>query len=329
MDGGWSMERGALEDFLTAVLRSRVDQQVRGDTRALLGLLALGVRQRLLGTGSNVRAHYDIGEDLYDTFLDPTRGYSCGYERSPDDDIGQLQENKYERICQKLRLSSGETLFDVGCGYGGLVMHAAQRHGVKARGITNSRSHCDIGMRRVRALGLTDRVRIDFGDLREARGTYDKVVSVGVLEHQGLHEHDAFFDVLARLLSRRGEALGLLHTLGAVVESAPDPFVQKYVFPGSRHNALSRIARHLEKRRLAILDVENMIRHYAVTALRWLERFRAARHTLDPARYDARFCRMWEYYLALATAGARGSDGALWQVLFTPNYRRDLPMHRV
>ena len=328
MAGGWRVTEGSLEGLLTLFAASRLDERVRLDARTALTLGALRARQLLKGTRANAQAHYDVGEDLYDTFLDETRGYTCGYQRSPDDTIEQLQENKYERLCQKLRLREGETLYDVGCGYGGLLIHAAQHYGVRARGITNSDAHGVFAQRRVKALGLDGRVSVEIGDYRQARGVYDKVVSVGVLEHQGPHERGAFFDTVRRLLGDDG--FGLVHTIGCVTASnTHDPFIQKYIFPGSTQNPLSVIVRHLERRRLAVLDVENVARHYAPTSRRWLERFRARRHQLDPARYDATFLRMWEYYLALCVAGSSATDGAVWQVLFTRNYRRALPLHRV
>lgn len=328
MRGGWRVAEGTLEGFLTVLAESRLDERLRLDARTVLTMGALRARQLLRGTRANSQAHYDVGEDLYDAFLDETRGYTCGYQRTPDDTSEQLQENKYERLCQKLRLRAGETLFDVGCGYGGLLVHAAKHHGVRAAGITNSDAHGAFAQRRIRAEGLAGRVRVDIGDLREARGVYDKVVSVGVLEHQGRHEHGAFFDTVSRLLSDDG--FGLVHTIGCVTaDNTHDPFIQKYIFPGSTQNPLSVIVRHLERRRLAVLDVENVARHYAPTSQRWLDRFRERRHTLDPKRYDAAFLRMWEYYLALCVAGASATDGAVWQVLFTRNYRRPLPLHRV
>ncbi len=328
MDDGWDMTSGTLEGLLTALARARVDVAVRGNPKALARAAALRLEQLVRGTRANVQAHYDVGDDLYEAFLDPTRGYTCGYQRSPDDTSQQLQENKYDRVCQKLRLAPGERLFDLGCGYGSLLIHAAQRYGITGRGITNSRDHAAFAMKRIRALGLEDRVRVDLGDFRTAEGRYDKVVSCGVLEHLYPREHGDFFGTYQRLLHGRG--WGLVHTIGCVTPTNDhDPFIQKYIFPGSTQNPLSVIARRLERAGMAITDVENVGRHYAPTSRAWLAAYRAAQPTLDPKRYDRRFQRMWEYYLALCVAGASASDGAVWQVLFTPDYRRDLPLHRV
>lgn len=328
MDLGWEMAEGSLEGMLTAFLRARLDLEITGSPRTMARMAALRAQQLIRGTGENVRAHYDIGDELWDTFLDPTRGYTCGYELTPEDTSQQLQEQKYERVLRKLRIEPGMTLFDIGCGYGSLMIHAAQHFGVTARGITNSRDHAAFAQRRIRSLGLQDRVSVELGDFRESRGSFDRVVSCGMMEHLQPREHRDFFEVYRRLLRPRG--YGLMHTLGCVTHTNDhDPFIQKYIFPGSTQNPLSVIAAAVERASLSILDAENIGRHYLPTSRAWLASYRANRHTLDPARYDARFQRMWEYYLALCVAGAALSDGAVWQVLFTSDYRRDLPRHRV
>lgn len=328
MEDGWRVTDGSLEQLLTILAASRLDEKVKLEPRVLARLAVLRARQLLAGARKNIHAHYDIGDDLYDTFLDSTRGYTCGYQKSPSDTIEQLQENKYDRVCQKLGLREGDTLFDVGCGYGGLMIHAAKTYGVRARGITNSNAHGEFAMRRVRELGLEGRVSIEIGDFRKAKGRYDKVCSIGLFEHLYPHEHRAFFDTFDGLLKPDG--YGLLHTVGCVTaKNEHDPFIQKYIFPGSTQNPISRITSFFERKRLAVLDVENIARHYAPTLQHWLNRFRERRHTLDSRRYDASFHRMWEYYLALGVAGASASDGAIWQVLVTKEYRRPLRMIRV
>lgn len=328
MDGGWRVEQGSLEEFLTLLAKSRIDEKVRLDTGTALKMFWLRLRHRVTGNRSNVQSHYDIEDTFWDSFLGPSRGYSCGYQLTEHDSNEELQRNKYDRICQKLRLKEGETLFDLGCGYGGFLIHAASHYGVKGRGLTNSEVHAEFARKRTRELGLENRVTVECGDFREAQGHYDKVASIGMFEHLFEREQQSFFDTVRRLLKPDGWAL--LHTIGCVTATNEhDPFIQKYIFPGSTQNPISVIAAHLERNRFAITDIENIARHYAPTARSWLEAFRMNEGKLDPKRYDARFRRMWEYYLALCVAGASASDSALWHVLFTPNYRRPLPMHRV
>lgn len=328
MDGGWELTRGSLEDFLSALLACRLRDAVHRSPLVVQCLALLRLGHKLLGTQTNVRSHYDIGDDLYACFLDETRGYSCGYQRDPADDNRTLQENKYDRICKKLHLRPGNTLVDLGCGYGGLLIHAAQHFGARCTGVTNSIDHGKFALARAAQLGISDRVSISTGDFRTAQGTYDRVVSVGMFEHLQVKEHRSYFDTFRRLMGPG--AYGLLHTLGCVTPTnTSDPFIQKYIFPGSTQNPLSRLVTHFERRALAVLDVENVSRHYHPTVVRWLEAFRANRHTLDPVRYDARFQRMWELYLAGCVAATIHSDGAVWQLVVTNDYRRPLPLHRV
>jgi cyclopropane-fatty-acyl-phospholipid synthase len=154
------------------------------------------------------------------------------------------------------------------------------------------------------------------------------VVSVGMMEHVPRREYRKYFSNIARMLTPTG--YGLVHTIGCNgAVNRHDPFIQKYIFPGSNQPRLSEITEHLEKARLAIVDVENMVRHYAITGRRWLEAFRANAHKLDPKKYDEPFRRMWEYYLACGIAGMTATDTALYQVLFTKDYAADLALHRV
>jgi cyclopropane-fatty-acyl-phospholipid synthase len=317
---------GSLEEFLILLLRSRLDKKISNDPLAALKILCIRLLDTLRGKQSNIKRHYDIGDDLFESFLDSTLAYSCGYARQPSEDVETLQVNKFERICRKLRLQPGERLLDIGCGYGGLLIHAAKHHGVTGLGITISRHHCDRGNRNIAKAGLADRVQIQFEDHMKLSGSFDKMVSVGMMEHVPRREYRPFFKNIARVLTAQG--FGLIHTIGCnSFRNEHDPFIQKYIFPGSNQPRLSEITENLEKNRLAILDVENMVRHYAVTGRRWLERFRAA--TLNAGKYDGTFRRMWEYYLACGIAAMTASDTALYQILFTKDYTAELPLQRV
>lgn len=317
---------GSLEGFLLVLLRSGLDKKIARDPRAALKILGIRLLDTLRGKRSNIKRHYDIGDDLFESFLDSTLTYSCGYAVQATDDVEALQFNKFERICRKLRLRSGERLLDIGCGYGGLLIHAARHYGITGVGTTISRNHCDRGNANIAQAGLADRVRIRFEDHTALSGAYDKIVSVGMLEHVPRREYRTFFRNIARALAPKG--FGLIHAIGCnSFRNEHDPFIQKYIFPASNQPRLSEMAESLENNRLAIVDVENMVRHYAVTGRRWLERFRAAR--LDPARYDDTFRRMWEYYLACGVAAMSAGDSALYQVLFTKDYAAELSLQRV
>ena len=331
MDGDYEVANDGLPDLLTILVRARLERKLRGDWRLALRAGGIGIANRVAGPWRNVARHFDVGDDLFESFLDPTLTYTCGYARDAADDLATLQRQKLERICAKLRLRAGDRLLDVGCGYAGLLIHAVREHGVVATGIVNSRQHYEGARSRVAACGLEGRIRIRLADHRSLASLderFDKVVSVGVLEHLPRSEHARYFANVRSVLAPGG--MGLAHFIGCgVAVNHHDPFIQRYVFPGSCQLKLSEVADHLERNELAILDVENMVRHYGVTCERWLERFRAARARLDPARYDRRFQRMFEYYLSLCIAAARASDGALYQVLYGNDFAADHPFARV
>ena len=329
MRGDFVMSSGSLEDFLTLLLRSRLDEKIGRTPRLAVRAVAIRLQNALRGRHDAVRHHYDIGTDLFEAFLDPTMTYTCGYARSPDESVETLQLNKLDRVCQKLQLEPGERVLDLGCGFGGLLVFAAERYGTSGVGVTLSRDQYEWANAEIGRRGLSDRVQVLRMDYRAATGTYDKVVSVGLLEHLSPSEYGTFFRKVAASL--KPSSLGLVHAIGTSHpgRSRHDAFIQKYVFPNSHQVRLPALLTAMEKSGFALLDVENIVRHYAVTALRWLERFRAQGHSLDPSRYDETFNRMWEYWLAAGVAAARASDGALYQVLFHNDRAAPIPFVRV
>jgi cyclopropane-fatty-acyl-phospholipid synthase len=328
MEGGWAMERGTLDRFVSTLAVADVDQLIRRDPRLVARIAGMRIRHALINSTKKVKPHYNVGADVYELFLDETMGYSCGYQRSPDDSLRTLQENKYDRVCQKLQLRAGERLLDIGCGWGGLIIHAAQNYGVRAHGISPAVNQVEKARARAKALGLESLVTAEVADFRDVAGTYDKISSVGMFEHLYPHEHAAYFSRINMLLGPDG--IGLLHFMGCTTDkNDPDPFVQTYIYPGSTHPQLSLALKGLERNKLAVLDVENIARHYHPTAQYWNDRFHAAKHRLDPAQYDARFIRMFEYLMAVYMAGCTALVSGVFQVLYTKNFRKNLPWHRV
>lgn len=328
MDRDFEIQDGTLQDFLTILLKNKLDKKVKKDIPLALKIFGIQLTNLWRGEQQNVQLHYDIGDDLFEIFLDPTLTYSCGYACSPEDSLEQLQLNKLERICQKLKLQAGDHLLDIGCGFGGLLLYAAKNYGVRGIGITTSKRHCQRGNDNIAKAGLKDQIQIQFKDHRSIDGCFDKVVSVGMMEHLPRKEYGRYVRNIARVLSPQG--MGLIHAIGCnTSKNKHDPFVQKYIFPGSGQPKLSEISMQLERNHLATLDVENIVRHYGYTTRRWLQNFQANKKALDSTHYDDRFMQMWEYYLCCGIAASFVSESAVYQVLFSKDSTAPIPLQRV
>jgi cyclopropane-fatty-acyl-phospholipid synthase len=331
MDQDFEMEQGTLTELLTVLVRNRLDRRLAGDLGLALAarLLWIRVTNRLRGRRHNIAAHYDSDDDaLFETFLDPRMVYSCGYVRDPDAGVEQFQLDKLRRVCDKLRLEPGERLVDVGCGYGGLLIFAAQNYGVSGKGITLGRRHYERARANVAAAGLSDRIEIELLPYQQLTGRFDKLVSLGMMEHLRRSEYRRFTRMVSDRLTERG--MGLFQYIGCTgPRNENDPFIQKYILPDSNQPKLSELVAQLEHHDMAVLDVENLVRHYAYTLREWTHNFLRHRHRLDSTRFDDRFQRMWQYYLECAAAAASASAGALYQILFARNYPPPMPLQRV
>ena len=331
MRGDFSIDGDDVAGFIGVLLRNHVDERIReqlGVTMALK-MAAIRLANRVRGRFGNIHKHFDIGNDLYEAFLDSSLAYTCGYEAGDGtSDIEQLQQQKFARICRKLQLREGDRLADLGCGFGGLIMYAAEHHGITGVGLTISRKQAEKANERIAAKGLGDRIRVDYASFETLTGTFDKMVSVGMMEHLTDAEYPVCVRTIARSLTPQGR--GLIHFIGYNgPKNHSDPFTQKYIFPGAQWPKLSQLAHELERNALGILDVENLVRHYTLTLQRWREKFRAAWPALDQKRYDLPFKRMWEYYLGCAIASSLYSEVALYQILFTKDYAAPIPYQRV
>ncbi len=273
----------------------------------------------------NVAHHYDLSSDLYRLFLDSDRQYSCAYFPSPTTTLEDAQLLKKRHLAAKLLLRPGQRVLDIGAGWGGLGIYCAQIDEVDVTALTLSREQYDYAMRRVRDAGLEDRVRFLIQDYRETEGTYDRIVSVGMLEHVGVNHYRAFFKRIAAQLADDGVAV--IHSIGrAAGPGATAPFIRKYIFPGGYIPALSEILPAVERAGLWVTDVEILRLHYAETLKAWRERF-VAHWAEAAALYDERFCRMWEFYLAGSEAFFRQMDGMVFQIQLAKD-RHAVPMTR-
>jgi cyclopropane-fatty-acyl-phospholipid synthase len=331
MRGDFSIDGDDVAAFVGVLLRNRLDSELRQRLGLPMALKMAAIRlaNRARGRFGNIHKHFDIGNDLYEAFLDSSLAYTCGYESGDGtSDLESLQTQKYRRISAKLKLAPGDRVADLGCGFGGLLIWAAQNHGITGKGLTISKKQAEKANQRIAELGLKDRIRVGYASYETLTGTYDKIVSVGMMEHLTDAEYGVCMRLIAERLTPQGR--GLVHFIGHNgPKNHSDPFVQKHIFPGAQWPKLSVITDRLERSSLAILDVENLVRHYTLTLKAWLEKFRRAYPGLDHRRYDEPFRRMWEYYLGCAIAASLHSQVALYQVLFTRDYSAPIPYQRV
>ena len=331
MDGDFTIERGTLADFLTLLVRNRLDKKLSDGLSIGTAAKVLWIRlvNRLRGRRIAISSHYDYDDDsLFETFLGERLVYSCGYVKDNAETVDDFQRNKLQRICEKLRLKPGERLVDLGCGYGGLLIYAAQNFGISGKGCTLGRRHYERAKANVAAAGLSDRIEIQLTPYDQLTGTFDKLVSVEMIEHLRRAEYSRYVDVVSRLLTPKG--MGLVHWIACTEKvNEHDPFIQKYVLPDSAQPKLSEVVSELEEHDMAVLDVENLVGHYGLTLRAWAKDFVNNSAHLDAKRYDDRFKRMWQYYLECSAAAASASAGALYQVLFARNYPPPSPLHRI
>jgi cyclopropane-fatty-acyl-phospholipid synthase len=277
------------------------------------------------GARRNAACHYDLGNDFFRLWLDEGMSYSCAYFRTPGLTIDEAQEAKLELICRKLRLRPGQTLLDVGCGWGALVIHAARAHGVRAVGCTLSTEQAELARQRVHDAGLDERVEVRLQDYRDVSGSFDRWVSVGMAEHVGKAFFSPFATSIARLLRPGG--VGLLHLIGKDRVSPGDPWTLTYIFPGSYIPALPEVTGHLGRHGLVVADVENLRLHYARTLECWRQRFEARAAEVE-AMLGRRFVRMWRLFLTSSAAGFRYGDTRLYQIVFSNGPSNELPETR-
>lgn len=296
------------------------------DENALKKLLHTSVSQK--NQEREVSSHYDIGNDFYELWLDETLSYSCGYFRNPGDSLYQAQVNKVDYILQKLRLKEGMSLLDIGCGWGYLLIEAAKKYKVHGMGITLSREQFDKFRCRIEEEDLEEYLQVrlmDYRELPETRLSFDRVVSVGMVEHVGRKNYQLFQNCVEKVLKDGG--LYLLHLISALKEHPGDPWIRKYIFPGGTVPSLREIAYTMAESGFHVLDVENLRLHYTKTLLCWAKNFQEHREEIA-WMFDERFTRMWELYLNACAATLHNGIIDLHQVLVSKGINNELPMTR-
>jgi cyclopropane-fatty-acyl-phospholipid synthase len=322
MEGWWDEENDNLVELIGLFYRSNVYS--KASKRITIPLLFKVITQRLRtipiliqNSRKNVQYHYDLGNDFYQQFLDPTMTYSCGYRMRETDDIEQMQLQKYELICQKLALQPGESLIDIGCGWGGMLIYAAEHYGIRGTGITLSVEQAKLAQERIAQKGLSDRIQIMIVDYREVQGQYDKFVSIGMFEHVGKDSFSTFMEKASELLTPTG--VGMLHTIVTQSNERIGAWNDKYIFPGGYIPQLHELTQELWAAKLSVAHCENLKPHYAETLKLWADNFTTNRDkiaSLAPI-YDERFLRMWYLYLQSSEASFRYGGLHVYQLLFS------------
>jgi cyclopropane-fatty-acyl-phospholipid synthase len=329
MDGRLIIEDGTILDLMQLIVGGNRWED-KGSGRAALNKgkkrwKALFRCNKAKASRRNVAHHYDIGNELYRLFLDKDLQYSCAYFTDPSNGLEQAQEDKKAHIAAKLFLKPGQRVLDIGCGWGGTALYLNRVADVDVLGVTLSEEQLKVARARAEEAGVSDRVKFELIDYRSVEGRFDRIVSIGMFEHVGAAHYDEFFAKCRELLTDDG--VMLLHTIGKFGKaSTPDPFTDKYIFPGYHLPSLSQMCAASERARLIASDVETLRLHYAYTLRAWLERTQAAKEKVV-AMYDERFFRMWEFYLAGGIVGFESGTMCNYQVQYIRD-RKAVPITR-
>lgn len=321
MEGWWDEENDNLVELIGLFARSNVYAKAREKVTPLLALKVITQRLRTIpisieNSRKNVRYHYDLGNDFYQHFLDRTLTYSCGYRLRETDSLEQMQLQKYDLICRKLALKPGESLIDIGCGWGGMLIYAAENYGIVGTGVTLSLEQAKLAQERIEQKKLGDRLKIVVADYREVRGQYDKFVSIGMFEHVGKNNFATFMQQASELLTPDG--IGMLHTIVTDSNERNGAWVDKYIFPGGYAPQLHELTQELWAAKLSVAHCENLKPHYAETLKRWAQNFTNNRAKIASLNqiYEERFLRMWYLYLQSFESSFRYGALHVYQLLF-------------
>jgi cyclopropane-fatty-acyl-phospholipid synthase len=276
-----------------------------------------------------IHFHYDVSNEFYALWLDRAMVYSCAYFEDPGVSLDAAQVAKLEHICRKLSLRPGESFLDIGCGWGALVIHAAQRYGVRAHGVTLSPQQLKVARERIAQAGLTDRVSVELQDYRDLQGesAYDKVASVGMFEHVGIKNLPVYFSTVQRLLKPHGLFLnhGITHDSEGWQKSLSTEFINRYVFPDGELDNISNIQHAMERAKFEIADVEALRPHYALTLRHWVARLEA-NHARALEHVNEATYRVWRLYMAACALEFESGGVGIYQVLAAKRTAGSLPL---
>ncbi|MBA1338568.1 MAG: cyclopropane-fatty-acyl-phospholipid synthase [Pelagibacterales bacterium] len=321
--GDIKIENGTLLDFLNLTFKNlgRGEINTAGYIiKKLLHVWRFFTNYNLpIKSKKNAQHHYDIGEDLYDLFLDKEyRQYSCAYWKSTQETLEEAQKNKINHIIKKLDLRADQKVLDIGCGWGSMCFSIAKQSECEVTGVTLSKNQYEYCIKKSKDLKLDNQCHFELLDYRHLKGKFHRVVSVGMLEHVGRKFYKTFFKKINDLMTDDG--LSLIHTIGSTEpKGPPQPFIQKFIFPGGLVPSGSDLISAVEKTDLVLSDMESLIHHYDKTLNAWLDRFLQNREKAKKM-YSERFCKMWEFYLSSCSAAFQYRDLLVYQLQIVKNY---------
>lgn len=311
MDGWWDAEK--IDEFIFRVLRAELDQKIKRKWSIMLKLLRaqifnLQVKRRAFIIGER---HYDLGNDLFQNMLDKRMNYSCAYWKNANT-LDEAQENKLNLICRKLNLKPGMKMLDIGCGWGAFGKYAAEKYNVSVVGITVSKEQAALGKNLCMGLPVEFRL-MDYRDVKEK---FDRIVSVGMIEHVGYKNYRTYFNIANSCLDDQG--LFLLHTIGEIRSvKAADAWTEKYIFPVGMLPSIAQLGKAIEGL-FVMEDWHNIGADYDKTLMAWYDNFKNSWHKIKN-KYDDRFYRMWEYFLISSAGSFRARHNQLWQLVLSKN----------
>ncbi|WP_338000989.1 cyclopropane-fatty-acyl-phospholipid synthase family protein [Neobacillus terrae] len=322
MDGVIDVE-GDLQKLVSSMYKS---QESFLSNSKLYAHLLKKISNNTKRSKENVAFHYDIGNDFYKLWLDETMTYSCGYFNTPEDSLKTAQQNKVAHILKKLNLKEGQSLLDIGCGWGELIITAAKNYGVNATGITLSEEQYEQVKARISLENLEDKVEVQLIDYRELKKRkFDRIVSVGMLEHVGKDHLQEYFQKVNELLFDGG--LSVLHTISSPQDGGSNAWIDKYIFPGGYIPSVSELVGHITDEKFYLIDLESLRRHYAKTLEKWAQNFENVLKEVRKTK-DERFIRMWRLYLNACAASFETGNIDLSQFIFTKGTNDSIPWTR-
>lgn len=319
--------RGDLVEALVAIDHSlRISKSAGFLYELVAGWMRMPRWNSLAASRDNVHHHYDIGNDFYRLWLDEQMAYTCAYFPTSSASLEEAQIAKFEHVCRKVQLQSGKRVVEAGCGWGGLALYMARKHGVTVDAYNVSQEQIEYARARATAEGLDGRVNFILDDWRNIRGRYDAFISVGMLEHVGLANYRRLGEVIDGALAPNGR--GLIHSIGRNRPAPLDPWIERRIFPGTYPPSLAQMMTIFEPREFSVLDIENLRLHYAQTLRHWLARFEQSVDRVTQM-FDQRFVRMWRLYLAGSVAAFECGRLQLFQVVFARRNANSIPWTRL